>query len=245
MIDGISSSTNYRDWMEYKNQLEMEGVDGEKDPEAAQKIWNAVFTEQKDNAVSADDFLTLMVAQLKNQDFMNPVDDTQYVTQLAQFSTMQQMSDMANYMKTSYVMSLVGKNVTAAKMSVSGNLQKETGPVEQISLVNNEFTFKVNGKSFTLEQLMEINNSNTTSSETVGDADDSQRKNYLLSMAGKQVVISERVAGEDTDEDTVTVRVEGVVEKVSTENGNYRVYVNGGWHSLDNVVEVGGQVVEA
>ena len=35
-------------------------------------------------------FLTLLVAQLKNQDFMNPVDDTQYVTQLAQISTMQQ-----------------------------------------------------------------------------------------------------------------------------------------------------------
>ena len=33
--------------------------------------------------VTMEDFLTLMVAQLKNQDFMNPVADTQYVTQLS------------------------------------------------------------------------------------------------------------------------------------------------------------------
>ena len=45
-------------------------------------IWDAVFEEQK-TGVTADDFLSLMVAQLTNQDFMNPVDDTQYVTQLA------------------------------------------------------------------------------------------------------------------------------------------------------------------
>ena len=91
--------------------------------------WDAVFTDDSDNGVSVDDFLNLMVAQLQNQDFMNPVDDTQYVTQLAQFATMQQMQELATYMKTNYVMSLVGKEVTAARFSVSGELQQETGRV--------------------------------------------------------------------------------------------------------------------
>ena len=31
--------------------------------------------------MSVDDFLSLMVAQMTNQDFMNPMDDTQFVTQ--------------------------------------------------------------------------------------------------------------------------------------------------------------------
>ncbi len=78
-----------------------------------------------------DDFLTLMVAQLKNQDFMNPVDDTQYVTQLAQISTMQQMEEMAYNAKSTYVTSLVGKTVTAAKFTVAGDLKKTDGHRKQ------------------------------------------------------------------------------------------------------------------
>ena len=41
------------------------------------QVWNAVFEDENDMGVSVDDFLNLMVAQLRNQDFMNPVDDTQ------------------------------------------------------------------------------------------------------------------------------------------------------------------------
>ena len=69
--------------------------DGEKETEGTNgasgngDVIDAVFGDASDKAVSMEDFLTLMVAQLKNQDFMNPVDDTQYVTQLAQISTMQ------------------------------------------------------------------------------------------------------------------------------------------------------------
>lgn len=38
-----------------------------------------------------DLFLQLLVAQMSNQDPLNPQDPTQYVTQLAQFSTLEQM----------------------------------------------------------------------------------------------------------------------------------------------------------
>lgn len=59
--------------------------DGEKETEGTNgasgngDVIDAVFGDASDKAVSMEDFLTLMVAQLKNQDFMNPVDDTQYV----------------------------------------------------------------------------------------------------------------------------------------------------------------------
>lgn len=115
---------------------------------------NAVYSD-KSNGVSVDDFLNLMVAQLKNQDFMNPVDDTQYVTQLAQFASMQQMQELAAYMKSNHLLSLVGKEVTAAKFTVSGLLQQETGKVEKISLSNNEYAVYVNGVKFELSQIME------------------------------------------------------------------------------------------
>jgi flagellar basal-body rod modification protein FlgD len=40
-------------------------------------------------------FLTLLVTQLKNQDPMNPADSTQFVTQLAQFTALEQMTKVS------------------------------------------------------------------------------------------------------------------------------------------------------
>jgi flagellar basal-body rod modification protein FlgD len=41
-----------------------------------------------------DDFLRLMVAQLRNQDPLNPMDNTQFVAQTAQFSSLEQLQNM-------------------------------------------------------------------------------------------------------------------------------------------------------
>lgn len=43
------------------------------------------------SALGKDEFLTLMVEQLKNQDPMNPADATEFTAQLAQFSSLEQL----------------------------------------------------------------------------------------------------------------------------------------------------------
>ena len=136
--------------------------DGEKETEGTNgasgngDVIDAVFGDASDKAVSMEDFLTLMVAQLKNQDFMNPVDDTQYVTQLAQISTMQQMEEMAYNAKSTYVTSLVGKTVTAAKFMVAGGLKKTEGVVNKVSLLDGKFVIYVEGESYGMDEIMEI-----------------------------------------------------------------------------------------
>ena len=116
---------------------------------------NAWFEESKDQ-VSVENFLELMVAQLKNQDFTNPVDDTQYIAQLAQFATMQSMQELNYYSQSNYVISMVGKEVTASKLSVGGNLETVTGVVTKISLVDNQFAIFIGDEMFSLNQIMEV-----------------------------------------------------------------------------------------
>lgn len=48
----------------------------------------------KETALGKDDFLTLLVAQLQNQDPLNPADATEFTAQLAQFSQLEQLSNM-------------------------------------------------------------------------------------------------------------------------------------------------------
>lgn len=114
------------------------------------------FESKDKNEVTMESFLQLMIAQLKNQDFNNPVDDTQYLTQLAQFSSLKAMQELTQYSKTAYATSLVGKEVTASKMGLGGNLETVSGVVTKISLVNNEFGVFIDDQMFSLNQIMEI-----------------------------------------------------------------------------------------
>jgi flagellar basal-body rod modification protein FlgD len=50
------------------------------------------------STIGKDQFLELLVAQLKNQDPTSPMDGTQFAAQLAQFSTVEQLIDMNNKM---------------------------------------------------------------------------------------------------------------------------------------------------
>ncbi|MFV0498336.1 MAG: flagellar hook capping FlgD N-terminal domain-containing protein [Candidatus Fimivivens sp.] len=118
---------------------------------------NAVYDNSGASELGLDDFFTLMIAELKNQDFTKPVDSSQYVQQLAQFATMQQMQNLAYYSKTNYVMSLVGKDVTVAKLSLGGNVNAKSGPVEKITLSGGDYDIYVDGTAYSLREIMSVN----------------------------------------------------------------------------------------
>jgi flagellar basal-body rod modification protein FlgD len=51
-------------------------------------------SDKKSGELGQDQFLELMLAQMKNQDPLDPMDNQQFVSQLAQFSTARGVSDM-------------------------------------------------------------------------------------------------------------------------------------------------------
>ena len=103
---------------------------------------------KKKNTISVEGFLELMVAQLKNQDFNNPVDDTQYMAQMAQFASLQAMQDMSGFTQSTYAIALVGKQVSAQK---DGALIE--GVVTGIQRDNKTFMIQIGNQIVSIEQI--------------------------------------------------------------------------------------------
>jgi len=78
------------------------------DADAAAAARAANAANAKKTELNQEDFLTLMITQLKNQDPFKPLDPTEYVGQLAQFSQVSGLTDM-------------NKNITALADSLRGN----------------------------------------------------------------------------------------------------------------------------
>jgi flagellar basal-body rod modification protein FlgD len=53
------------------------------------------------SSLGKDDFMKLMISQLQNQDPLNPMDGTAFSAQLAQFSSLEQLTNLNTYMKQS------------------------------------------------------------------------------------------------------------------------------------------------
>jgi flagellar hook assembly protein FlgD len=88
-----------------------------------------------------DDFLQLLVAQLSNQDPMNPQDGAQFVAQLAQFSSLEQLISIRDATEaTSKVLSGLGPNGSTGDGQNTGdddtNPPSETGGTESTDTQN-------------------------------------------------------------------------------------------------------------
>ncbi len=113
------------------------------------------FTGAVDNSIlDSQDFLNLMITQMQNQDFTNPMDDSQMISTMSDFSNMQMMQEMASYSQTNFALSLVGREVTATRASsTSGYIDVITGVVDQMAMVDGTYYVFMGEERFTLDQV--------------------------------------------------------------------------------------------
>lgn len=105
------------------------------------------------------EFLKLLIAQLRNQDPMKPMEDREFIAQLAQFSTLETMQNLdkrlealANAQALGQAAAMIGKRVEA-KLTDGTAL---TGLVSEVRVVSGNLQLMINGQAVPLNQVTTI-----------------------------------------------------------------------------------------
>jgi flagellar basal-body rod modification protein FlgD len=115
---------------------------------------NSINGRQTSQSLGKDDFLKLLITQLSNQDPTNPMEDTQFIAQMAQFSSLEQMTNMNQQftkmtamLNSTEAMSTLGKTV---EINLGDTTTK--GVVEGITRGDNP-QIQVNGALYDMERI--------------------------------------------------------------------------------------------
>lgn len=108
------------------------------------------------STLDMDDFYKLMAAQMQNQDMTSPMDQSEFMNQLALMTTVQAVNELTNISVISYAASLVGKDVTVAKYDSSGNMQETFGTVTATGMYGGEQVIFVDDAVYKLSAILSV-----------------------------------------------------------------------------------------
>jgi len=115
--------------------------------------------------LNQDDFLKLIVAQMSAQDPLQPVDDTQFIAQMAQFSTLQattsmqqSIAQMSNDQQFLQANGLIGRSVSL----LDSNGAQISGTVSSVLMTSGTPQIVVNGQPYDLSTLLTVSEPSTT-----------------------------------------------------------------------------------
>ena len=190
--------------------------------------------ETGNSALGKDAFLQLLITQLANQDPTNPMDDREFIAQMAQFSSLEQMQNMTKAMESllasqmqtqlmSYT-SFVGKEVkwheVTEKLDEAGKpiINEGTGVIESLKFVEGDVIFVLaDGKEISPGNISAILNG-AGSSAGGGSATDSETP---LVQASK--LIGKNVTYKSGDQE-----LQGRIVSVTTKDGGIHYVLENG-----------------
>jgi len=133
------------------NQLEKEEKSGLK----------GIEIRESGKQLGKDDFLKLLISQLSQQDPTNPMKDQEFIAQMAQFSSLEQMKNISSgisRMEAKQSYSVVGKIISGPDL-VTG--EEVVGIAGAIFFDNQGKTFaRVNGRTVDIEKINLISDPN-------------------------------------------------------------------------------------
>ena len=105
------------------------------------------------NGMDKEAFLQLLVAQMQYQDPLQPTSNTEYISQYAQFSQVEQMQNMAANSELSRATSLVGKEVYIKTTDTSGDPNYKFGKVDYVVFEGGKAYLAIEESLYSLDDL--------------------------------------------------------------------------------------------
>ncbi len=111
-------------------------------------------SEKNKNAVDSDMFLTLLVAEMQNQDPLEPTSNTEWVSQYATFTQVQKMSEMAEAVDVLRANELIGKEVIVKTTSTdTGEVNYKQGIVDFVEIENGKPLLVIDNAKYSISDL--------------------------------------------------------------------------------------------
>ena len=117
-------------------------------------------TALKSTNLGSDQFLRLLITQLQNQDPLSPLSNEDFLSQLAQFQSLEETMETAVNTKNlllgqqlAAASNLIGKNVVAVQDG-----EQIAGCVDKVVVTNGEVRLVVGGVEVSLSEISEVQN---------------------------------------------------------------------------------------
>ncbi|MGN0346449.1 MAG: flagellar hook assembly protein FlgD [Lachnospiraceae bacterium] len=146
-------------------------VDGEfKTSTSSTSISNS---DKKDSnsEINSEAFLTLLVAEMQNQDPLEPTSNTEWISQYATFTEVSEIQEIGSNMSSIQAQNLVGEHVIMKVTNEAGNTDYISGPVDYVVYENKDTYLSINGELYSIADL-----------DTVASADYMEAYNLALNV---------------------------------------------------------------
>lgn len=199
-------------------------------------------------SMGKEDFLKLMLAQLQNQDPLSPMEGTEFASQLAQFTSLEQLMNLNDSMDTSinanYYLSqsinntlaatLIGKEVKLSGSTFQNNGQENTTIGYNLSTMASSVTVNIYNESGQLVKTIQDAPKNSGDNKLIWDFSDNDGNSV------PQGRYTFKVEPKDAESNLMSYStyVLGKIDGVKfTENGTMLV-VNGAQYNLSDIMEI-------
>lgn len=151
-----------------------------------------------------DDFLKLLITQVQYQDPLNPTTDTDFIAQMAQFSSLEQMQNLNMSFAYQSGLSMMGKFISADITDpVTGDTKYVDGIVESVRIINSEVYAVVGEDDVPLDKIHRVLDASGSPTGSMTDY------SSIIGLLGTARV---------SNDDGKTSSIEGIIASVSKEH---------------------------
>ena len=184
-------------------------------------------TNTTNNVMGQDAFMKMLIAQLKNQDPLNPMDGTQFAVQLAQFTSLEKLTNLNETMKV--LPEYLSSFANAQTVNMIGNEAIANGNVIDVSSTSATITYNL--PSAIADATIKIYNSNGLLVDSVKVGSQNAGRNSITWYCGDIEAgnYTYDISAVDKNGKSVDVStlLQGTITGASFKNGSAYLTING------------------